>query len=298
MKRYPRIRRVGHPDVDDVFDRGELVVCEKLDGNNFRFRCTAEDDLQFGSRTTKLGTDPDGIGGQFDAVTDYLAETVDREALAALVAEHGDLVFFGDNMVEHTLEYDWESVPQFLGFDVWLAAEERFASFERAAALFETVGLQTVPVVDRLPAEEFAAEYGTGDPSYEVPASQYHDGRAEGVVIRNETTHQRVKLVSEAFRERHKKPTDDEPECDEERLVERYCTAGRVRKTAHRLVDEGEWGELQMRMMEDLPMAVVEDVFAEEHTEILRTDWELDMPTLRNRVSKRCAGKLEEMVLR
>lgn len=295
MKRYPKIRRPGHRDTGPLCESGRITVLEKLDGNNFRFERTESNDLRFGSRRTKLGTEPDGIGGQFDAVTDYLAETVDVSRLAAFERELGPLVLFGENMVEHTLAYD-PAAPQFLGFDVWQADPGRFMSFEEAARVFEAIGLRTVPVVETIDATAFAAEYGTGtDVDYEIPESAYRDGLAEGVVLRNDASGVRAKVVASEFHERHESASD-EPETDTERLVDRYCTDARIEKAAHRLVDEGEYEDLQMRMMESLPMAVVDDVFDEEHEEIVRADWEIDMEELRNRVSNRCVPVLEDLV--
>jgi len=292
MKQYPKVRRPGHRETDALCERGTVTVLEKLDGNNFRFERTGSDDLRFGSRTTKLGTDPDGIGGQFDAVTDYLAENVDVARLAEFERERGPLVLFGENMVEHTLEYDRET-PQFLGFDVWQADRERFLPFEEAVFVFESLGIRTVPVLERHDATVFGNEYGTGaDLDYEVPESTYRDGVAEGVVLRNDESGARAKVVAPAFRERHRS-TSDEPETDTERLVEQYCTDARIEKAAHRLVDDGEWDELQMPMMEALPMAVVDDIWAEEHEEIVREDWEIDMGELRNRVSTQCVPVLK-----
>lgn len=301
MKRYPKIRRIGHPDADGVLADGELVILEKVDGNNFRFRLTESGKLRFGSRRTKLGTDPDGIGGQFDDVTDYLAETVDRAALSRLEREHGPLVFFGENAVEHTLEYDWERLPQFLGFDVWLADEEAFAPYDLAVELIEAVGLEPAPLVERTTAAAFReshvpADGDRSDVDYEIPESQYRDGPAEGVVVRNVATGRRAKIVAEAFRER-RESTDDGPTTDTERLVETYCTDARIRKAIFRLVDEGEWDAVEMPMMRDLPMAVIEDVFREEAREIALNDWEIDTRELRKRVGRRCQGVVEATTL-
>ena len=297
MKQYPKVRRVSHADAKEVFERGEIVVLEKLDGNNFRFALADESELQFGSRQTKLGTDPDGIGGQFDDVTDYLAAQVDVDALADLEQECGRIVCFGENMIEHTLDYEWASVPQFLGFDVWLAGEDRFATWDRTREIFETLGVPTVPEIERVPADAIPLER-EGDTvvvEYEIPPSKYRDGIAEGVIFRNDEVGARAKMVSETFRERHES-TDDEPESDADRLVGRYCTPARIRKAAHRLLDEGTYDCLEMRMMEDLPMAVVDDIWAEEHAEIVRTDWTVDMEEMRTQVSRRCVPVLKEMV--
>lgn len=296
MKQYPKVRRATHRTASDVFEDGELVVLEKLDGNNFRFWSGEDGSLRFGSRTTKLGGNPDDIGGQFDDVTDFLAERVDRTALADLERELGPIVCFGENMVEHTLSYDWERVPQFLGFDVWLADQERFADWDHTRDVFETLGVPTVPEVERISADEFPIRRD-GDEvivDYEVPSSAYRDGTAEGVVLRNDDVGGRAKIVTEEFRERHDSASDG-PDSDAERLAERYCTEARVRKAAHRLVDEGEYDELRMPMMEDLPMTVVEDIWAEEHAEIARTDWILEMPEVHDQVARRCVPVLKKL---
>lgn len=197
-------------------------------------------------------------------------------------------------MVEHTLDYDWAAVPQFLGYDVWLAAEERFASWDRTREVFDAIGLPTVPEVERVPVEAFPVDRDGGDVTVDdaIPESAYRDEIAEGVVLRNDDVGVRAKVVSEAFRERRDAGGGDS---GAERVAERFCTPMWVRKAARRLRDEGDYDRLEMPMMEDLPMAVVEDVWAEEGAEIARTDWTVDMAELRSVVASRCVPVLKEM---
>lgn len=36
MKKYDKIKRLGHRSTDGIFEDGKIVATEKLDGNNFR----------------------------------------------------------------------------------------------------------------------------------------------------------------------------------------------------------------------------------------------------------------------
>lgn len=223
-------------------DGHELIITEKLDGNNFRFQRDG-DELRFGSRNVDLGTDVDEIGGMFEQVTDYLAETVDPQDLRALEdlwqithepCENATITLFGENAVQHQIsEYEWEAMPQFNLFDVhvecdgdadgtWLRwglleddkeyQRETYELLEGGPIEFFTVedvadflGLETAPLHAWTTVGEFLDENDVSE--WDVPKSVYRTdgGQAEGVVFRNPATGVKAKRISDDFAERKAK---------------------------------------------------------------------------------------------
>lgn len=122
-----------------------------------------------------------------------------------------NVTVFGENMVKHSLEYDWDEVPRFVGFDVYAHTEDGgyYLSTSDAYAFIRDLGLETAPIVDEIPVDGF-------DQDYEVPESEWRDGKAEGVVIINRDQEEnnrsgfstRAKLVTDEFVEKHQEEMD------------------------------------------------------------------------------------------
>jgi hypothetical protein len=147
-----------------------------------------------------------------------------------------------------------------------------------------------------LPCVPFVGKYDDLD-DITVPQSEYRDGKAEGVVITNTQVGVRAKLVTEEFKEKHRAPTSSKAErSDTEIVADSIITEARIEKTAHKLVDEGEWDNLQMAMMEDLPEAVIRDALTEEAgTIVMEHNYELDTAEFRSAASSKCATVLRAL---
>lgn len=289
LKRYPKLRYPGEEDTRGLFADGEVYIQEKLDGSNFRF--TYDGAFTFGSRNTageNLHTE------QFEAAIEYIRETADAETLDSIQADRGPLVFFGEAMNPHTISYEWEQTPEFIGFDVWAGEDEVFLHPDDAQGIFDALGLSVAPIVDTVPAEQ----WGVYD--FEVPQSAFYDGLAEGVVFKNPTTGTYGKFVRDEFKEKNKETFGASKKTDlseTELTVEEYVPPARIRSVAHQLVDDGEWDSLQMEMMEDLPAAAIRDMAAEEAGELFMTESRtLDLGAFRSQVSGRCASVLRQML--
>lgn len=326
MKRYPKVRRPGHSSVTGLFqaDDDTLYITEKMDGNNFRVTENG-DGLVFGSRNHPIGSDPTAVGEMFEDVAHYVDETIYPGKLQTLAFRYGEeniyesvsvtphLTLFGENAIQHTIsEYDWEHVPQFQLFDVWLdyrtgvfsqsgKLEEtnetcvlhdgRWLSWREVEEVSDALGIPTVPVIEETTVGEFDFE------NFEVPASVYRDdgGPAEGVVIRNPRTGQKAKYLSEAFVERHSSAKQGNlvnPDDDGQAFLAKHVTERRIEKNIAKLLEEPDNGhdELGMELMEDLHWEVWQDVWAEDYEEIIATNWILDL----NRTHNLTAGKAAE----
>jgi len=325
--KYPKIKRLGHRENSGILDEGHLVVQEKLDGANFRFMLETHLNEQFhvedrdivcGSRNVawKNGKDMDGA---FEHVVEYVRERVHVGALS--VAEDyygGPLVVFGEAMHPHTLDYNWDEVPPFLGFDVYNSAEDVFLDWKHAEYIIEGIDLPTVPTIYEGPVEETPPDLTWFDDSLDgsseesssteddadgdiaVPQSAHRDGKAEGIVIHNEDTGQTAKYRSSEFKEKHgsQSPSNSDgyDPSDGEMLARQYTTEARVLKMIHKYEDRGR--EIEMAIMEDLWRAVFDDIIEEEYDEIFLGNYTINTKQFRSEVASITAAVLQRYLER
>lgn len=332
MKQYPKVPRHDHPVVPDGFySDGVFCLTEKMDGSNFRFLLyedrfadsypealraigASDGDIVFGTKRAirgVLGESDDGIDGNLRRATRHLRTVIDTTAIRAAHNEYGPLVFFAENMVLHTIDYDYAErpPPPLLGFDVYASErdsretipsdpfEEGFDGFLPAETvfgndgLFSRIGLETVSVIE----QELLAS--TFDPTtYEVPRSEWTDDAAEGVIVRKDSEHRRTKLVTNEFNELNRERWGGHAVDAEgtERFVATFCTNARIRKTVHRMIREDEY-DFSKRIIEDLYPRVVEDIWAEEWRTIMNLDFEFVPKDIYPLVAKRCVAVVEMM---
>lgn len=332
MKQYPKVPRYDHPVIPENFYlEGMLWLTEKMDGSNFRFSLyedrfadrypeavraigAVDGDLVFGTKRAIRGTSSEPLAdfdGDLRRAVRHLDANLDRAAVRAAHDEYGPLTFFAENMVLHTIDYDYAErpPPPLLGFDVYASdADPRetvpadpyaecFEGFLPAAAvfgeegLFSRIGLDTVSVVEQaLPASEFTPE------EYEVPLSTWSDDVAEGVIVRKDSEHRRTKLVTSEFDELNRKRWGGHASEIEgtERFVAAFCTNARIRKTVHRMIREEEY-EFSRAIIEALYPRVVEDIWTEEWHTIMDLDFAFTPKEVYPLVAKRCVAVVEMM---
>jgi hypothetical protein len=269
MKKFPSIPRVANAP-DELFEEGHLWILEKVDGANFRFRLQEAGFLHFGDRST-VYDDPAAVPDPYHHAVRHVQRNLDRGALRGAVDDVGDIVFFGEAMHRHTIDYDWDRTPSFLGFDVWSDDADAFLDPGVAAQIFERLDLQPVNSIEReLPARDF-------DPDrFLVPDSAWYDGPAEGVVIRNKRG-QRAKLLHPDFQEVDETVPVDAPAED---LAAKYATDHRFEKIASKLEDSGE-----PATFETLYERVLEDIIREEHKQLYHGATTLEMDSFRSEVA-------------
>jgi len=101
MKKYTKIRRIGHDRNNEILDNGKLILKEKLDGANFRFTVTEIDGEQkflFGSKNVeyKIDGEPDykeNVDGRFTDAIEHIRENCDPANF------NPDFTYFAENMV-------------------------------------------------------------------------------------------------------------------------------------------------------------------------------------------------------
>ncbi|SER40797.1 RNA ligase family protein [Natrinema salaciae] len=268
MKTFPSIPRVADAP-DGLFEKGHLWLLEKVDGANFRFQLRESGLIRFGDRN-RVYDDPETVPEPYQHAVRHVRSNLDRAALRDAVDDVETLVFFGEAMHQHAIDYDWERTPSVLGFDVWSAQKDSFYPVDTVERIFDRIGLQSVNVFER---ERRARDF---DPdSYSIPQSVWYDGPAEGVVVRNKRS-QRAKLLHPSFREVDETiPVD----ASASELAERYATERRFEKLASKLEDQE-----RPVTFETLYERVLEDIVREEHKRLYHGDTSVDTKTFRSEV--------------
>lgn len=330
MKKFPKIKKLRDSETDGIFlhDDDWVTVMEKIDGANFRWKYFNDDQILAGSRRTdfKRGDEPlpiDECNKQFRHVLRYLHNELDFEELRKIEEEYGEIVFFGEALHKHTIDYDaWDGkhpeidseFPNYLGFDVWSVEEDRWLPHSEVIELHERIGLVTVPVVAEGTVDELSEDV------LDIPKSEYRTekpdddsefnrkGLAEGIIIKNDNQQLRAKDVAEKMKELHNwgQKTSSEKDIEElrrerrhsELFVQTFVTEQRILKTVHKLIDEGKYDEIRMEMMADLPRRVLTDVFAEEGWNIITHEYEIELDeeikeSIRKKTSTKCSRLLQ-----
>ncbi len=278
MKTYPPLPRIGDAP-EELLDAGHLWILEKVDGAHLRFQLRESGRIRFGGRD-RVYNDPDAIPEPYQHAVRRVRERLDRTALRDAVDDVESIVFFGEAMHRHTIDYDWDRIPSFLGFDIWSATEGEFLGPDVVEQVFERTGLCAVNAFEReLPARDF-------DPAtYTVPQSAWYVGPAEGVVVRSKTG-QRAQLLHPEFQE-----SDETVQVDAspEELAESYSRVERFEKLVADL--EGNDGAVDF---DQLYERVLEDITREAHPTLYRGSQDVEMGPFRSAVAARTRAFLDE----
>ena len=278
MNTYPSIPRVETAP-DRLFDSGHLWLLEKVDGALLRFQLQPSGLIRFGDRN-HVYDDPDNIPAPYQHAVRHVREHLERDALRSAVDDVEDVVFFGEATHHHTIEYDWERTPSFLGFDVWSATAGAFRPPDAVEGIFEGIGLEPVNAVEReLHTRDFDPD------SYTIPQSAWYDGPAVGVVIRNKRG-DRAKLLHPDFQD---VDTTVSVDSSAEELAAAYATRRRFETIVGILEDRG-----QPVTFETLYERVLEDIVREKHNQLYGEARGFEMGTFRSAVGALTWAFLEE----
>lgn len=311
MRTYPKIRRfndvfseesVGYRDLEYLFSSGPttlLYLSEKIDGANMRFMIT-EDTIIFGTHKHIINeTEPPK---QFVRAMKYIQEKVN----ALNVEERYSLrnyVFFGEGCWKHTLTYNWDIMPLFLGFDIWDIQQEDWLFWPDVKYLYEGLDLPIVPII----GVKTIAQLQTAGPmtDNDIPDSQYRNGKAEGIVIKNYETGVFAKHRTQKFHDAHQQGSfDTSPKSvllpenihGTDWFTAKFCTNDRIENRIYALINEGE--KLGYHLMQWLPNHVLEDIQEEELPAIWKSNKQyfIDMKEFKTQINKRCKAVLTNMI--
>lgn len=271
MKAYPSIPLLADAP-DELLDSGHLWLTEWIDGAVLRIQLRESGLLRFGDRE-QVYDDPDAIPAPYRPAVQHVRERLDRNALRAAVDDVESVVLFGAATYRRTIEYDWDRIPPFLGFDVWSDDAETFRPPDVTEKVFEQLGLTPVNAFER---ERNTRDFDPG--TYRVPDSAWYDGPAKGVVIHNKKGG-RAKLLHPDFETTDDlSPIDDSPE----ELAERLATDRRFEAIAADLRSRG-----QPVSFETLHERAFEAIVREEHGRLFDGDSSVDLLAFRSAVAER-----------
>lgn len=326
MKKFPKLKRIGDSVNDGILESADrnIYVQEKLDGANFRFVYDRDTDrLVFGSRNVEYWNDgnqpitkrdrrwfranrylnrlplvsnrptspQNDVDKRFRHAMEYVSDVVDLDVIQRLDHQYGQLTFFGEAMHSHTIDYEWEETPSFVGFSVYSGVRDEFVTGELMEDLFSQLGLPTAKRHDLDVVQD----------GFDCPESEYYDGPAEGVVVKNDDTGQVAKIRGQAFKEvaQNLSPVDDEGNAeppDSKVLANQFATEMRILKMIHKYEDRGR--DVEMAMMEDLWRDVFEDVIEEEFETIFLGNHSINTKDFRSEVASNTATVLQRYLNR
>jgi len=300
--KYPKIKMIGHLDIEDIFVslEDEIVIEEKIDGANFRFmidRTTRPEKIIFGSRNLELKTGNDN-GGNWSRCIEFITnQTAKCKWPLKMFSGH---IFYGECCFKHSMNYDWEKIPPFLGFDVYHILYKRFLSYEGKVKMFKELNLPIVPLIKIVRAKDIKGIVSEDVPvsAYASPSATPEEKFAEGIIFKNYSKQMFGKFVRPKFKETNKEAFGQSKkfaDTDNKKMVAVYCTNSRIEKCVFKLVDEGN--KLEMPLMHKLPKMVTDDIYEENWKEIYSTDWTLNFKEIKKRISKRCLVVLTNIII-
>ncbi len=305
FQKYHKIKILGNEENMDIFTNpeDEIVIQEKVDGANFRFFITKEGNVIFGSRSQELGEDKDHkYEKNFQRCIKFIFEKIeDLKKDGGKLDEIHNFIFYGECMVKHTMNYDWEKIPPFLGFDVYDASPNRpncYLHYKEAENLFKSMGLEFVPIIKECKAKDIKKVDDDFVPESKYASISSEDKQCEGIVFKNYSKGIFAKYVREKFREKNRKVFGEGKKwakTDDEYFTAVYCTNARIDKCIFKLIDDGR--TLGMEMMGDLLNMVYKDIWEEHWQEIAFSKKKTDLLGFKKLVSRRCLEVLKQAIV-
>jgi len=278
--KFPKIPAVKAVAGRGLYEGTELEISEKLDGANFSFFVNESGGLTFRSRNTVLPAD---AGGSWSHAIKYLRGIHVENPFEV------NYIYFGECMTKHTLNYG--VTPAFIGY----AVMDFINYLPNWKPFFENRGIPVVPT--------WSVSVDT--PLMDLVNKLAHEPSSfgttgvirEGVVVKNYDKQIFAKYVREEFKEENKKVFGESamtPKMDEtDKVLYRYCTTGRIHKMIQKIMDDGRYSSVEMRMMEHLPSLVADDILEENILEISYKYKGIDFKSMRKLTAHYCLQYLK-----
>lgn len=298
FKKYDKIKVIGDEENKDIFKNksDEIILQEKLDGGNARIYITKKKQIIFGSRTQQLTSDEGedtNVEKNFRRFVNYVRERWDD--VKYIAPDLSGYILYGENMVAHTMQYDWEKIPPFLGFDVYNMKTGKYLNYKDVKKIFKSLKLEMVPILKICKAKDIKPMTDEDIPISKYASISSKDQQAEGVIYKNYNRQVMCKIVRQKFKEKNKEVFGGSKKfakTDDEYFTAVYCTNARIDKCIFKLIDEGKG--LSMTMMGDLLNMVYKDIWEENWNEIAFSKKKIDLLNLKRLMSKRCLEVLKQ----
>lgn len=203
---------------------GHLWVQELPTGERFRFQVAASGLVTFATPEQSFETVA-AVPAQFRRAATTISERLNLDALQAASDDPGSVTFCGIATRNEGVDYDWDSVPPFVGGDVWSQRQGQFLAPDAATGVFERLGIPTLPTIEtevvaaHTDLERFHDETG-------FPESEWRAGSVAGVLIRDKSGGRAAAWVVD----RSATHSETAPPSAAE-LAERYATPARIDET-------------------------------------------------------------------
>jgi hypothetical protein len=301
--KYPKIYTIGHFENKEIFSdvEDDIIIQEKIDGANFRFMIKSGKVI-FGSRTQQITSD-DGedtnVAKNFKATCDHIRNNIKN--YLGNISDYEGHIFYGESITAHTMQYDWVSIPRFIGFDIYNIYDSRFLEFTDVKNVFEDLGFEIIPLINICKAKDIKEINDDIVPVCKYPSRANPTQKAEGIVFKNYKKQIFAKYVRNEFKEANAETFGGNPKYnkiegnDNDEVMFKFCTNARIDKIIFKLIDEGN--KLEMKLMHLLPHRVYDDIIEECGKDILMSRWKVDFDNLRrNLISKRCLAVLKQVM--
>jgi hypothetical protein len=217
-------------DTADGFT-GHVWVQELPTGGTFRFQVAASGLVTFATPERSFDT-VTAVPAPFRRAATTISDRLDLDALQAATDDPERVTFCGIATRNEGVDYDWDSVPAFVGVDVWSQRQGQFLAPDTATSVFERLELPTLPTIE---TEVVAAhtDLARFHDETEFPASEWRAGSAAGVLIRDKSGGRGAAWAVD------RAVTDPETEPrSAPALAERYATPARIDGTVAALQAE------------------------------------------------------------
>ena len=300
IKKYDKIQRFGKDEVIELLSNPEDVIYiqEKMDGANFRFYINNNGVPIFGSRTQQLTSnegEDTNIAKNFTLCVQHVRNKLKDKDLS----DYNGYIFYGECMVKHTLQYDWDNIPRFLGFDIYDTVNGIYLEYPQVEEIYNNLSLDIVPLIDIVYAKDIISVSDKLVPVTKYPPLSNPKQLAEGIVFKNYNKQIIAKYVRDAFKEDNAntfggKPKYNEDDTINSELVFKFCTNARIEKMIFKLIDNGN--NLEMKLMQQLPKLVYSDIMEEEWRYICFSKKKVDFGNLNKLIIKRCLYVLNQVI--
>jgi hypothetical protein len=336
MKKYPKVPRYELDFVpSEIFTSKDMVLLEKMDGMNFRFTLYEEryhneyseqvlefepddGDIIFGTKSVVRGVVSDGVDAYASELKTGInkLQEISKNSISSYQDKFGPLIWFCENMVPHTLDYNYEEnpPPKLIGFDVYAMRQDNrkkddfnpnpyneefigYLRWNKVKEMFENIGIKPTRCI----ATQENFENGFRPEEFQIPKSQYSNVQAEGVVIRSDNLKRRAKYVRESFREMHKSgmgSNANKNKDPEQWILDSIITNRRIRKTIRKVIKEDN---IQFNQNEEfidkISKIVLYDGWSEEFSEIRTIDDQIKPSNLHKPTYKKVESVIKRMHL-
>lgn len=227
MKPYPET-----PHLDEAGGlTGHLWIQELPTGGRFRFQAAASGLVTFAI----AGQSFDAVGAvppPYRRAAEFVNEHFDRGAFHEATDDPDRVTFSGLATRNEGVTYDWSALPAFVATDVWSGNTGGFLTPDAASSVFERLGLPALPAVEK-EARAAHTDLGRYEKPDGFPTSQWRDGDAAAVLIRNKTG---ARL--QAWRPGAATATLDTVTGTAEGLAAKYATDDRIERTVAKLRED------------------------------------------------------------